>query len=402
VETFLLYLSIAVLFFSASFGIELAFGNRSIPFLKDASPSKKLPLPRVSIIIPARNEEKDIQKALRSILAQDYEKFQIIVVNDRSTDQTGAILAQMAQADSRLQIVHVEELPHGWLGKNYALSCGVQQAIGEFFLFTDADVVMEQSTVSRAIRYMVDQQLDHIAIAPEVRMPGILLEMFAGAFGIFLSLYTRPWKAKNPKSGRYVGIGAFNLVRADAYRAVGTHQAIAMRPDDDLKLGKLIKLKGYRQEPLFGKQMLYVEWYSSLRELIDGLMKNAFAGADYRISKVVAASIALFTFNVWPFLGMFLTHGVTQIINFIIVGLIFFLCFDTAQFHGVKRWCGIGFPIATLLFIYIMWRAMMTTIFNNGIKWRGTHYSLAELKANRVENWKQKRKVDGGGTYTIG
>jgi glycosyltransferase involved in cell wall biosynthesis len=383
-ETFLPYLAIAILFISASFGIELVVGNRSIPFLKDVSPLKRLPLPKISIIIPARNEEKKIQKALQSILAQDYEDLQIIVINDRSTDQTGAILAQMAQAESRLQIVRVEKLPHGWLGKNYALSCGVQQASGEFFLFTDADVVMEQSTVSRAVGYMVDQQLSHIAIAPEVRMPGILLQMFAGAFGIFFSLYTRPWKAKNPKSGRYVGIGAFNLVRADAYRSVGAHQAIAMRPDDDLKLGKLIKQHGYRQEPLFGKQMLYVEWYSSLRELVAGLMKNAFAGADYRISKVVAASIVLFTFNVWPFLGMFLTHGIIQIINFIIVGLISILCFDTAQFHGVKRWCGIGFPIATVLFIYIMWRAMLTTIFNNGINWRGTHYSLAELKANKV------------------
>jgi hypothetical protein len=165
---------------------------------------------------------------------------------------------------------------------------------------------------------------------------------------------------------------------------VGTHQAIAMRPDDDLKLGKLIKIHGYRQEPLFGKQMLHVEWYSSLRELINGLMKNAFAGSDYSVSKVLGASIALFTFNVWPFLGIFLTHGVAQIVNLIIVGLIFFLCLDTAQFHGSKRWSGIGFPIVTLLFIYIMWRAMLTTIFNNGINWRGTHYSLAELKANKV------------------
>jgi cellulose synthase/poly-beta-1,6-N-acetylglucosamine synthase-like glycosyltransferase len=84
----------------------------------------------------------------------------------------------MEQDDSRLQVVHVKKLPHGWLGKNYALSRGVQQAKGEFFLFTDADVVMEQSTVSKALGHMVDQQLDHIAMAPEVRMPGILLEMF--------------------------------------------------------------------------------------------------------------------------------------------------------------------------------------------------------------------------------
>jgi hypothetical protein len=108
-----------------------------------------------------------------------------------------------------------------------------------------------------------------------------------------------------------------------------------MRPDDDLRLGKLIKIRGYRQEPLFGKHLLHVEWYSSLRELINGLMKNAFAGVDYSIFKVVAASIVLFTFNVWPFMGMFLTHGVAQFINFIIVGLIFLGYRSVSRFQTV-------------------------------------------------------------------
>jgi hypothetical protein len=208
--------------------------------------------------------------------------------------------------------------------------------------------------------------------------------MFAGAFAIFLALYCKPWKAKKPRSRSSVGIGAFNLVRAAVYRAVGTHQAIAMRPDDDLKLGKLIKTRGYAQEFLFGKEMVHVEWYSSVRELIDGLMKNAFAGADYSIAVVVAGSVAQLTFTVWPFFGVFLTHGFTQIINIIIVGGIPLLLWDTARFHGFRRWSGIGFPFATVLFIYIMWRAMLTTLWNQGIRWRGTHYPLKELKANKV------------------
>ncbi len=208
--------------------------------------------------------------------------------------------------------------------------------------------------------------------------------MFVGAFGIFFSLYARPWKAKNPKSKWCIGIGAFNLVRADVYRAVGTHQAIAMRPDDDIKLGKLVKKHGYQQEFLFGIQMMQVEWYASVGELVDGMMKNAFAGVDYRVSAIVVASIAQFLLNVWPFLGIFLTHGPARIINAVVVLGILAICSDTARFISVCPWHGIGFPIATLLFIYIMWRSMLTTLLRGGIHWRGTYYPLADLKANRV------------------
>jgi len=378
------YLAIVILFFWVAFGIELVIGSRSIRFLKDVPSSKRLPIPKVSIIIPARNEEKHIQEALQSVINQDHKSLEIIVINDRSTDQTGTILTRMEKANPKLRVLQITELPPCWLGKNHALYYGAQKATGEVLLFTDADMVMQPSTVSKAVGYMLENQLDHLTIASEVRMPGVMLGMFTAAFGIFFSLYARPWKAKNPRSSKYVGIGGFNMVRAEVYRAVGTHQAIAMRPDDDMKLGKLIKKNGYKQELLFGKGMIYGEWYSSLRELIDGLMKNAFAGVDYNIPAVVAGSIAQFSFNVWPFLGIFLTTGITRVINIIIVMVIILLCWDGARFHNLRRWYGIGFPICTLLFIYIMWRAMLITIFNNGINWRGTHYPLAELKANRV------------------
>lgn len=383
-DAFLFYLALVTLLFWLAFGIELVIGSRSIRFLKDVPSSKRLPAPKVSIIIPARNEEKHIQEALQSVLNQDYENLEFIIINDRSTDQTGTILTRMGKANPGLHILQTTELPPGWLGKTYALNFGAQKSTGELLLFTDADMVMQPSTVSKAVTYMLENQLDHLTIASEVRMPGVMLGMFTAAFGIFFSLYARPWKAKNPRSRKYVGIGGFNMVRAEVYRAVGTHQAIAMRPDDDMKLGKLIKKNGYKQELLFGKGMMYVEWYSSLRGLIDGLMKNAFAGVDYNIPAIVAGSIVQFLLNFWPFQGIFLTTGITRIINLIIVLIIILLCWDGARFHNLKRWYGIGFPICTLLFIYIMWKSMLMTIFNNGINWRGTHYPLAELKANKV------------------
>ena len=380
----LLYLAVATLFFWVVIGIDLSLGNRSVKFLKDLPPPATSPSRKVSIIIPARNEERNVKEALTSVLGQEYENLEIIVVDDRSTDRTGAILDGMARAYPTLRILNLKELPSGWLGKNYALFCGAQEASGDLMLFTDADVVMHPTTVGRAVGYMREHQLDHLAVAPDVRMPGVLLQLFMGAFGIFFSLYARPWKARDPKSGWYIGIGAFNLVRRDVYRAVGTHQRIAMRPDDDIKLGKLIKRAGCRQEFLFGTQLMHVEWYASVRELVDGLTKNAFAGLDYRVSAIVGASVAQFLTNVWPFLGIFLAQGSARAVNAFVVLAILILCRDGARFLTVPPWHGVAFPAATLLFIYILWRSMLTTLLHGGIVWRGTRYPLADLRANKV------------------
>ena len=228
------------------------------------------------MVIPARNEEKKIREALQSVLGQDYPHVEFLVLNDRSTDQTGAMLAEMAAEDARLRVMNITDLPAGWLGKNYALHLGAERASGELLLFTDADVVMDPSTLAKAVSYLTANHLQHLAVMPTVRLPRLLPRLFCSTFGIFFSGYIRQWKAKDPASRSFVGIGAFNLVTTEAYKASGTHRAIAMRPDDDIKLGKILKNAGYRQEMVFGMGLLSVEWYSSLRELIDGLMKNSF------------------------------------------------------------------------------------------------------------------------------
>jgi cellulose synthase/poly-beta-1,6-N-acetylglucosamine synthase-like glycosyltransferase len=383
VTAFLFYLALTTLLLHVATAIQVQLGNRSIRHLKDLPPLAG-PLPRVSIVIPARNEERNLEEALRSVLALDYDNLEIDVVDDRSTDRTGEILDRMATVDPRLRVVHVRELPKGWLGKNHALWLGAEKATGEFLLFTDADVVLHPSILRRAVGAMTADGLDHLTASPEIERPSVWFEMFIGTFSLFFSLFTKPWKVRDPNSPSHVGIGAFNLVRTSAYRAAGGHQAIAMRPDDDLKLGKLLKTRGFRQEFVFGQGLLRVEWYASVRELIQGLMKNAFSAVDYRISVVFFSSVTQLAIMVWPFLALFLTSGATRWLNLGSVLVLFLLGWVNAPLAGVRRWHGIGFPIATLLFNYIVWRATLTTIRNDGIDWRGTHYPLAELKANKI------------------
>jgi hypothetical protein len=253
--------------------IGFARGNRQIHNLRDAAPLADSGLPRVSIIIAARNEERKLAAALRSVRRLDYPRLEIIAVNDRSPDSTGAILDRLAHNDPRLRPLQVTALPPGWLGKCHALHLGAATATGDWLLFTDADVVYAPDCLRRAIGFALAGNLDYLAVMPRMTQPDILLTMFVGAFTVFFGLYARPWRAREPRRPDHIGIGAFNLVRTTVYRQLGGHQAIALRPDDDLKLGKL-KKNGCRQDIARGAEWLTVEWYGSLRELTQLLCRR--------------------------------------------------------------------------------------------------------------------------------
>jgi len=341
-------------------------------------------VPRVSVIVPARNEEKKIREALQSLLRLDYPKLEFIVLDDRSTDQTGAILAEIAAADPRLRVVSITELPAGWLGKNYALYQGAEKASGALLLFTDADVVMDPSALQRAVSYLETNHLHLLAVMPAVPLPSLPLRLFCSTFGVFFAGFMRPWKAKDPASKAFIGVGAFNLVAREAYKAAGTHQAIAMRPDDDIKLGKILKKAGYRQEMVFGAGLLSVEWYSSLRELIEGLMKNSFAGLEYKVTMSIGAGIAILWLNVWPFAAIFAVRGTAWILYALATIVMLLFISDANHFYGQPRWYAFAHPFFAVLFVYILWKSLVLALWTGGITWRGTHYPLVQLRANRV------------------
>jgi hypothetical protein len=228
---------------------------------------------------------------------------------------------------------------------------------------------------------MEEKKIDHLAVIPDIVVPGVALNAFVAAFGVFFSMYARPWKVRDPRSRAHIGVGAFNLIRARAYRAIGGHRPIAMRPDDDMKLGKLVKKHGFRQDVAVGRDMITVEWYASVGELIDGLMKNAFAGVDYSLAKVAGSSAAVFLMNVWPFVALFLTSGTTRALNaasVVLIVLIFWIV------NGTRVAYVLAFPAAALLFIYIMWRSALIAVLSGTITWRGTAYPLSQMRANRV------------------
>ena len=386
-DTTLLVLAAVTTLLLTGLFIDFAMGRGQVRVLKDVRPAQTGP--PLSIIAAARNEARGIEAAVASLLRLDYPALEIVIVNDRSTDDTGAILERLSKVVSRssrtvrprLTIVDIKELPDGWLGKNYALQVGSDAATGDLLLFTDADIVFEASTLRRAVTLVEEQHIDHLAVIPDIVVPGLALNAFVAAFGVFFSMYARPWKVRDPRSSAHIGVGAFNMIRSEVYRAIGGHRAIAMRPDDDIKLGKIVKKHGFRQDVAIGHGLITVEWYASLGELIDGLMKNAFAGVDYSLWKVAGSSAALFLMNVWPVLAVFFTSGTTRALNAASV-LLIVLIFWTV--NGTRVAYVLAFPAAAVLFIYIMWRSALIAITRGTIGWRGTEYPLSQMRANRV------------------
>jgi glycosyltransferase involved in cell wall biosynthesis len=340
--------------------------------------------PTVSLIAPARNEERNIERAVRSLVKLDYPHLQITLVNDRSTDRTGEILDRLAVEFPQLNVVHLTDLPAGWLGKNHALQLGADRSRGEWLLFTDADIIFEPTMLRRAIGFALAKKIDHLAATPDTRMPSWLLQSFVVTFALYFSLFVRLWAIRNPRSTAHVGIGAFNLVRADVYRSVGGHQKIRMRPDDDLKLGKIIKLAGHRQDLVDGGGMLAVDWYHSLGELILGLEKNTFSVTEYSVPFVLFATSSMLIFNVWPFIAVLVVPGPLRWIYLAVCLGLWFLTWLMTVAMRVPAAHALAFPLAALLLVFIQWRTMLLNLYHNGIRWRDTYYSLAELRANKV------------------
>jgi cellulose synthase/poly-beta-1,6-N-acetylglucosamine synthase-like glycosyltransferase len=380
----LLILAALTLLVYLTVGLEVSIGSRRVAHLDHISPIDDPKAPPVTVIVPACNEERGIEPALASVLSQDYPDFEVIAVDDRSSDSTGAILDRMASLEHRLRVLHIRTLPDGWLGKNWANYTAASQAAGALLLFTDADVVMEPSVLRRAARYMCEYHLDHLAVPPRATVRGFLPNAFLGLFALLFGLYTRPWKVRDPRAREHIGIGAFNMLRAAAYREVGGHAPIAMRPDDDMKLGKLLKTRGYAQDVVFGARLLAVEWYASFDEMRRGLMKNLFAGLDYRITAVVAAALAQLVFFVWPCVACFVTGGVVRSFNAAAMVLLCVSFTLNSRLVGIRWWWCFTIPVAALVSVYLMVRSMILTLRNGGIEWRGTHYPLSRLRANRL------------------
>src|SRR6266853_969111 len=228
--------------------------------------------PRVSIIVPTRNEEEHIRETLVQLLALDYSNYEIIVVNDRSTDRTGQIMDEVAansQAHGLLKVVHISELPSGWLGKTHAMWTAGLQASGDWLLFSDADVLFKSDVLRRAVAYGEAERADHVVLFPRMIMKRPGEKMMIAFFQALFVFGHRPWKVADPKARDHMGVGAFNMVRRSVYEAVGTYERLRFEVVDDMKFGKVIKNAGFRQRVVLGAGLIDIRWAHGARGVVN-------------------------------------------------------------------------------------------------------------------------------------
>ncbi len=353
-----------------------------VPNLLDPSfarPRDPAPLPLISVIVPARNEEASIEATVRALLATVSVPIHVIAVNDRSTDATGAILERVASESSRLTVIHVIDLPPGWLGKLHAMALAARQATTPWLLFTDADVLFAPDALLRAINLAEAENADHLVLFPTMILKGFGERMMLSVFHLLGTVFSPPWRVPDPKSRASLGIGAFNLVRADVYRAIGGFESLRMQVTEDIRLGVEIKRAGYRQRVAFGPDLIRLRWAEGAAHFIRNVTKNFFALFRFRAWPALIASAALTIFCVAPFAG-FAGPLSFRVPAALLWFMLFLLYRCLGRFSHISAAFFLTFPVAATLLIYALFRSVIVTLVRGGIRWRGTFYPLSELR----------------------
>ena len=389
--------------------IDAAIGMPSVADVSkpewDRDPVSASGNPRVSVIVPARNEEADIEQSLARLLQLDYDNYEVIAVNDRSTDRTGEIMERVAQDQSFhpsaplrggfsqriremghpvLRIIHHQELPSGWLGKTHAMWTATNEASGDWLLFTDADVLFKPDSLRRALVYAESEKADHVVLFPQMimRRPGEY--MMIAFFQTMFMFGHRPWKVADPKTKDHMGVGAFNLVRRSVYESVGTYEALRMEVLDDMKLGKVVKNAGFAQRNVFGGDLISIRWADGAMGVVNNLTKNFFAVLSFQWPRTLIAAFALAFLNLMPFLGIWLAHGWERAPFAVALVSMFSIYVGMSLRSGVPAYYFLLHPVSTALFIYTLLLSMFHALWNDGIIWRGTRYPLEELRKGMV------------------
>jgi hypothetical protein len=342
--------------------------------------------PTLSVVVPARDEAHTIEPAVASLLAQDYPNLQVVLVDDRSTDETGTVIDRLAAKDSRVAAVHVRELPDGWLGKVHALQRGVERASGDFVLFTDADIHFAPGVLRRAIAWSEAERLDHLAVLAEVTSPSVWVAACVAASSRGLIGLARPWEATDPRSAKAIGTGAFNLVRRSAFERTPGFEWLRLEVADDIGLGLMMKRWGGRPGLLIGRGQVRHETYATLFDAVRGLEKNGFAqGARFSAWRG-SALVGLAVVGAFAPFAAFLPVGLPLLP---LLGAATLAVFATAA-RILTRAFGApitsvlaSLPLGDLLMAYVVARATVLGIGRGGLVWRGTTYPTKLLRAGQ-------------------
>src|SRR5580698_431245 len=372
--------------------VEMAIGMRSLPNLDDIAPLAGPDFPRVSILFSARDEAAKLPAALASFLAVDYPNLEVIAVNDRSEDATREILDAAAAKDARLRVVHITELPAGWLGKTHGLQTAFEHATGAWLVFTDADVKFTPDVIRRVVALAVAQRLDHVPLMGYSEMSTTGEKILMSFFGLSFTLGTKPWKKGKPGSRFYFGVGAFQMVRRTAYIAVGEHKRLRMEVVDDVKVGKIMQNAGFASRPALCGKRVSVYWHQGVAAIIRGTEKNFFATCRYNLAQAAGQILALLLAVEFPWVALLVAWGwphdplraATLISAAIAIAIPLAIQAAVCVSFEISPLYALTSPVGALLIVWMIICSVYVTLKNGGVTWRDTFYPLDELKRGSV------------------
>ena len=356
---------------------------RGVPvLLRDRSPPPGR-WPRVSLIVPARNEVETLGPAMRSRLAEGYPALEVVLVDDRSTDGTGALVDAIAAEDSRVRALHLDSLPPGWLGKLHAMSEGLRRATGEWILFSDADVHLAPGTIARAVSLAEAQRLDHLSLLPQLDPATWLVDAALASFTRTGLVLGRVWLVSDPRSKVGGSVGAFGLVRRDALERSPGIEHLRLEVADDLALGQMLKSSGSRSALANGRELVRIHWYRSLAELTRGTEKGA-AVFDHRLLPALCWTGALGALELGPFLAAaFAPSPIAHWMGLggaaLLLGSTLWMC----RFAGQRTLPALLSPLGVVVNGVLLLRAAVVGKIRGGLQWRSTLYSPQELRPGR-------------------
>lgn len=257
---------------------------------------------KVSVILPARNEEKYIAKCLESLTSQDYANFEIIAINDSSTDGTADIMYQYARKRSSIVVVNAKPKPDGWAGKNWACYEGYLRASGDLLLFTDADTIHSPSVMSLAVGQLEQQNLDALTAIPKLLCKDVWTKITLPMLSNFLHSRFSALRVNNPKTKTGYFFGSFYIITRRAYEMVGTHKVVKHELVEDGALGARVKEGKFRMKMVRGERYIDAVWARDFKTLWHGLRRLMISIYSQDRRGATLMTIAVFFLLFEPFL----------------------------------------------------------------------------------------------------
>lgn len=322
-------------------------------FLRHVAPSK-IPdrdLPFVSVLVPARNEETKIERCLRSLLNQNYPNFELIVIDDRSTDRTGEIIQSFANQDKRVKFVHGKDAPSGWIGKCNALAHAVGYASGDWFVFTDADTYHRPNSIRDSVSYAIENKADLVSFVPLQELGSfwerLVMHILLSSFLIGDPFHT----VNDPEAERAYAYGQYILCRRSSYLAVGGHQSVRDEIVEDHAIARVFKEKAYKILVADGKPLYSVRMYTDLESMWQGWTKNLYSLIDSRVFNLLAILFVVYCVLLYPLVEL---------------GILAKMFLDGDRFASMQSLVA----MLVLQFIMLVARFRKTSDHHAGITWR--------------------------------